>query len=63
MFKRLIEVRRNVYSTQTKGCWGAIHVGMTVLYLGWDSRRKGSGWRLELCTPFRKFRWAGASVR
>lgn len=52
----MIEVKRGVYATQARCCWGCLQVGMTAVYLGFMPRRD-YGWRLELFTPLHRFRW------
>lgn len=51
-----IQVARDIMSTQTKGCLFCLHVGATAFYIG--SKKEGSGARLELFTPMRKFRFS-----
>ena len=53
---RLLETRCNVFSTQAKSCWGCLHIGMRVFYI-WTTLRREYGWRLEILTPLRRFRW------
>ena len=53
-----MNIKRNVAHTQTKGCWGCLHIGSVALYLG---RNQGAyertGWRLEVFTEYHKLRW------
>ena len=49
----MFEIRRNVEFTQAWGCWLALHVGTTVMFIG---HRNGSSLRIELLTPLHAFR-------
>lgn len=49
-------VKRGVAYTQAYGCRFCLHVGGTAVFFG--SRTDGSGPRLEICTPYRWFRWS-----
>lgn len=50
--------KRNVEHTQTKGCWGCLHIGTVALYIGTKRQPAGRvGWRLELFTPLHAFRF------
>ena len=50
-----MKIDKGIYYTQAYNCWGCIHVGMRVIYIG---RKKGYGWRLELFTRYHKFRFS-----
>src|SRR5689334_23304040 len=52
----LLIVKRRVAFTQAAGCWGCVHVGEWAVYL-WPTARRDRGWRLELFTEYRRFRW------
>lgn len=56
-----IQVARDIMSTQTKGCLFCVQIGATAFYLG--NKKQGSGARLELLTPVRKFRFSKGSNR
>ena len=53
---RLFETKRNGASTQAKSCWGCLHVRDWVVYL-WVTNKREYGWRLQILTPLRRFRW------
>jgi hypothetical protein len=52
----IVERKTGVYSTQAKACWGCLHVGWWAFFL-LPTRRREYGWRLELFTPWHRFRW------
>lgn len=58
----MLEFRRNVASTQAKGCFGCLHVGEVAVYI-WPGFPVAYGWRLELLTPLHRFRWHGIHLR
>lgn len=52
---RLIHIKRNVASTQAYGAWLCLHIGTVAIFLG---SRNGHALRIELFTPFHRFRMA-----
>ncbi len=50
-----MQVLTNVAFCQGAGCRFALHIGSVFIAFG---RRPGIGARLELFTPFHKFRWS-----
>ncbi len=53
---KIIKIDRDVYSAQGFNSWGVLQVGM-VLFRIWNGTRKPFCWRLELFTPFHRFRF------
>lgn len=53
----MILIQRNVAYTQAKGTLFCLHVGGTAIHF-FNSPSRSYGWRLELFTPRRRFRWS-----
>jgi hypothetical protein len=52
----MIQIQTNVAYTQAYGVWFCLHIGSVAIFFGRGI--KGRGPRLELCTPWRWFRWS-----
>lgn len=57
MNTRLLTIRRNVWHSQARGCWGYVQVGTVAVFIFWRIH-ESQGWRLELFTPSHRFRWS-----
>lgn len=53
-------VYREVFTTQSKNCLGVLHIGMTATAILPGLLKQG--WRLELFTPYHKFRFSWRKV-
>jgi hypothetical protein len=52
----MIQIHRDVASTQAYGCRFCLHTGSIAVYFG--RMTGGRGPRLELFTPLHRFRWS-----
>lgn len=58
---KFIEIDRNVEYAQAANCLLCVHVGCTAIFFGTGAG--GYGARLELFTPFQRFRFRGRISR
>jgi hypothetical protein len=58
--KNIIKIQRDVIYTQAKNCRLCLHIGTVAIFIGHQYKE---GLRIELLTPFHKFRIYKGEIR